>query len=45
MNKLFLVCMLSFTIAQKDNREDFDQDGWSNDGTTRSERRESMVIW
>ena len=45
MNKLFLVCMLSFTIAQKDTRGDFDQDSWSNDGTTRSERRESMVIW
>jgi len=45
MNKLFLACMLSFTIAQKDTRGDFDQDSWSNDGTTRSERRESMVIW
>ena len=45
MNKLFLACMLSFTIAQKDTRGDFDQDDWSNDGTTRSERRESMVIW
>ena len=45
MNKLFLVCMLSFTIAQKDTRGDFDQGGWSSDGTTRSERRESMVIW
>ena len=45
MNKLFLVCMLSFTIAQKDTRGDFDQDGWSSDGTERSERRESMVIW
>ena len=45
MNKLFLVCMLSFTVAQKDTRGDFDQDGWSSDGTTRSERRESMVIW
>ena len=45
MNKLFLVCMLSFTIAQKDTRGDFDQNGWSSDGTTRSERRESMVIW
>ena len=28
MNKLFLACMLSFTIAQKDTRGDFDQDGW-----------------
>ena len=45
MNKLFLACMLSFTIAQNDSRGDFDQDNWSNDGTTRSERRESMVIW
>ena len=45
MNKLLLACMLSFTIAQNDNRGDFDQDNWSNDGTTRSERRESMVIW
>ena len=45
MNKLFLVCMLSFTIAQNDTRRDFDQDDWSNDGNTRSERRESMVIW
>ena len=45
MNKLFLVCMLSFTIAQNDTRGDFDHDDWSNDGTTRSERRESMVIW
>ena len=42
---MFLACMLSFTIAQKDTRGDFDQDSWSNDGTTRSERRESMVIW
>ncbi len=45
MNKLFLACMLSFTIAQNDTRRDFDQDDWSNDGTTRSDRRESMVIW
>ena len=45
MNKLFLACMLSFTIAQNDTRRDFDRDDWSNDGTTRSERRESMVIW
>ena len=45
MNKMFLACMLSFTIAQKDTRGDFDQNSWSNDGTTRSERRESMVIW
>ena len=42
---MFLACMLSFTIAQKDTRGDFDQNSWSNDGTTRSERRESMVIW
>ena len=26
MNKLFLACILSFTIAQKDTRGDFDQD-------------------
>ena len=45
MNKLFLACMLSFMIAQNDTRGDFDQDGWSYDGPTRSERRESMVIW
>ena len=45
MNKLFLACMLSFTIAQNGTKGDFDQDNWSNDGTTRSERRESMVIW
>ena len=45
MNKLFLVCMLSFTIAQKDTRGDFDQDDLSYDETTRAERRESMVIW
>ena len=45
MNKLLLACILSFTIAQKDTRGDFDQDDWSNNGTTRSERRESMVIW
>ena len=45
MNKLFLACILSFTIAQKDTRGDFDQDEWSNDGEARSERIESMVIW
>ena len=45
MNKLFLACILSFTIAQKDTRGDFDQDEWSNYGEARSERIESMVIW
>ena len=45
MNKLFLACMLSFTIAQNDTIGDFDQDGLSYDETTRAERRESMVIW
>ena len=45
MNKLFLACMLSFTIAQNDTRRDFDQTDWSNDENTRSEKRESMVIW
>ena len=37
--------MLSFTIAQNDTRRDFDQNDWSNDENTRSEKRESMVIW
>ena len=45
MNKLFLACILSFTIAQKDTKGDFDQDEWSNDGEARSERIENMVIW
>ena len=45
MNKLFLACVLSFTIAQNDTRRDLDQNDWSNDENTRSERRESMVIW
>ena len=45
MNKLFLACILSFTIAQNDTRGDLNQDDWSYDETTRAERRESMVIW
>ena len=45
MNKLLLMCMISFAIAQSDSRRDFGQDDWSNEETPRSERRESMVIW
>ena len=45
MNKLLLICMVSFAIAQSDSRRDFGQDDWSNEETPRSERRESMVIW
>ena len=45
MNKLLLVCMVSFAIAQSDSRRDLGQDDWSNEETPRSERRESMVIW
>ena len=45
MNKLLLICMVSFAIAQSDSRRDLGQDDWSNEETPRSERRESMVIW
>ena len=45
MNKLLLLCMVSFAIAQSDSRRDLGQDDWSNEETPRSERRESMVIW
>ena len=45
MNKLLLMCMVSFAIAQSDSRRDLGQDDWSNEETPRSERRESMVIW
>ena len=45
MNKLLLMCMVSFVIAQSDSRRDLGQDDWSNEETPRSERRESMVIW
>ena len=45
MNKLLLICMVSFAIAQSDIRRDLGQDDWSNEETPRSERRESMVIW
>lgn len=45
MNKLLLMCMVSFAIAQSDSRRGLGQDDWSNEETSRSERRESMVIW
>lgn len=45
MNKLLLMCMVSFAIAQSDSRRDLGRDDWSNEETPRSERRESMVIW
>ena len=45
MNKLLLICIVSFAIAQSGSRRDLDQDDWSNEETPRSERRESMVIW
>ena len=45
MNKLLLICMVSFAIAQSDSRRDLGRDDWSNEETPRSERRESMVIW
>ena len=45
MNKLLLMCMVSFAIAQSDSRGGLGQDDWSNEETPRSERRESMVIW
>ena len=45
MNKLLLMCMVSFAIAQSDSRGGLGQDDWSNEETSRSERRESMVIW
>ena len=45
MNKVLLMCMLSFAIAQNGTRRDIGQDDWSDDGSERSQRRESMVIW
>jgi len=45
MNKVLLMCMLSFAIAQNGTRRDLGQDDWSDDGSERSQRRESMVIW
>jgi len=45
MNKVLLMCMLSFAIAQNGTRRDLGQDDWSDDGSEKSQRRESMVIW
>jgi Spy/CpxP family protein refolding chaperone len=45
MNKVLLMCMLSFAIAQNGTRRDLGQDDWSDDGSESSQRRESMVIW
>ncbi len=45
MNNVLLMCMLSFAIAQNDTKRDLRQDDWLEDGSERSQRRESMVIW